>query len=140
MAEKGVDSPCGKCGEEVDDKGLQCDACGKWFHCKCANMHDQLYKAIGKFKCSGIKWFCGSCDEEVGKLLGGLRGLGERQDKMEAEMVEIRKELEGMKKEIGKEKFDFAGALKKNLTQEEIDRDKGRPEAVSGRAAERDKM
>jgi hypothetical protein len=138
MAAKDGDSLCGKCGEEVEEKGLQCDACGKWVHCKCADMHDQLYKAIGKFKCSGIRWFCGSCGEAVGKFLGGLGGLGERQDKMEAEMVEIRKELEGMKKEIGKEQLNFSGALKKNLTQEEIDRDKGKPETVSGRAAERD--
>lgn len=132
---------CGKCGDGVDDKGLQCDACGKWFHCKCGDVPQQLYTALGRFKCTGIKWFCGNCVEGVGKLLEGMGGMKDRQDKLEADVEEIKKELGEMRKEreeMGKEKISFAEILKRQMTEEQIAKDKGKIEGGNTRAEERE--
>src|ERR1043165_390301 len=129
---------CGKCGDSVEDKGLQCDACGKWFHCKCGDVPQPLYTALNKFKCTGIKWFCGNCAEGVGKLLEGMGGMKERQDKLEADVEGIKKELGELRKEMGKEKTSFAEILKRNMTEEQIAKYKGKVQGATTRTEERE--
>ena len=129
---------CGKCSVDVGDKGMQCDACKEWYHCQCGKIPEALYKVVSKTKCTGIKWFCGDCEEGVGKLLEGMGGMKERQDKLEADMEEIKRELGEIRKDMGKEKISFAEALKKNLSQEQLDKDNGKQEGVSSRAEERE--
>ena len=76
--------------------------------------------------------------EGVGEILLGLRSLKERQDKTEGILEEIRKEITDMRKEMGKNKVSFAEIVKEQLTQEQLDRDKGRREGVKTRAEERE--
>jgi hypothetical protein len=151
------DDFCRKCGEVVKEKGMRCDACSGWVHCICADMPDALYKVITKTKCPGVKWFCEGCEGEgrkMGFMVGGVierqermeedlkevkRLLVEKHGKMEEELKEVRKELEEIRKGgIVKEGMNFAGALKSNLTQEQLEKDKGTIGGGNSRAAERE--
>jgi len=76
MAEKVSNSAlCGKCRDCIGEKGMLCDECSGWFHCKCVDIAPALYKAISTSKCLGNKYFCGDCEDKVGKWLGGLGNM-----------------------------------------------------------------
>jgi len=76
--------------------------------------------------------------KKVGKWLGGLGNMIERQDKIELDIQEIKKDIENMKKDNVKDKVSFADLLKKDIAKEPLDRDKGLEEVVSGHNAERE--
>jgi len=59
--------------------------------CRRLDIAPALYKSKFTSKCSGIKWFCGECEDNVGKWLGGLANMIERQDMIELDIQEIKK-------------------------------------------------
>ena len=61
----------------------------------------------------------------------GWGGLKERQDKMEHDIEEIKKEIDEIRRSKVVDKVSFAEALKKDIAQEILDRDKGSGEAGS---------
>ena len=52
--------PCARCEKPVksNQKGLQCDACDRWFHCACEQVPSETYLALGNCEES---WFCAQC-------------------------------------------------------------------------------
>src|ERR1043165_10103449 len=89
------DETCGVCDEEVKskDKGIECDLCLKWYHAKCTDLPDQLFKALQKFGADSLKWYCKGCKGMVDKVLGRIAKLEDRQQSLESE-------VDGMKKEV----------------------------------------
>ena len=83
---------CGVCKKAVmkADKGIMCDLCETWFHCKCQDMADDTYKLMNQDK---IHFYCGGCDKVVGKILKALTDMNVRQDKMEEKITKIESEL-----------------------------------------------
>lgn len=55
---------CPQCGKKVGRrvKSLQCDACDRWIHCKCAEIDDELYKCLQKSESAVIKIICPPCE------------------------------------------------------------------------------
>ena len=60
-------------------------------------MTESLYKSIKKFDGkklgSGIHWYCGGCNGKVCELLKGIGGIKEKQELLERDIEEIKKEL-----------------------------------------------
>ena len=52
--------PCARCERPVksNQKGLQCDACDRWFHCACEHVPTVTYLALGNCE---DNWFCAQC-------------------------------------------------------------------------------
>ena len=50
--------PCQICGKAVTarQRGVACDDCEKWHHCRCLNMPDCIYEAL-----PNISWHCFNC-------------------------------------------------------------------------------
>jgi chromosome segregation ATPase len=127
-------SDCGECGEEVKDKGIQCDICSKWFHAECVGLQDALYKAIKQYG-GGHKWLCKACDKKVGGILNNMieikakrerlekelrtmkNEVREKQDKMEREMIEIKKTMGDVEKESKKQEKNIV-ELNEELVKE----------------------
>lgn len=123
MSDEGEhEGDCGKCGKEVKqgDNALECDVCHKWHHITCVNVKVPLYKALKNYNESGtgMKWFCGQCEGAVCKLLGNIAAVFERQDKFEADIVEIRKDLQVLKDGAQCIKASFADKLKVGVLQD----------------------
>src|SRR5664279_3695907 len=96
---------CGVCKKAVmkADKGIMCDLCETWFHCKCQDMVDDTYKLMNQDK---IHFYFGGCDKVVGKILKALTDMNVRQDKMEETLTKIESELfkQGNDKNVVKKK------------------------------------
>jgi len=59
---------------------------------------------------------------------------------IELDIQEIKKDIEDMKKDNVKDKVSFSDILKKDISKELLDRDKGLGECMSGRNAERESL
>ena len=101
MSDGGEKEVCGECKKVVgkNDKGVVCEQCELWFHCKCEKLHEDTYKLMGQDK---IHFFCGRCDKAVGKLLKSVTTLQLRQDQLEADLNTIKMEMKEVKNEMVK--------------------------------------
>ena len=100
------DVVCGECGLVAmdNDKGTGCSGCDKWFHIKCAEIDSKLHGAMMKFdsdktRHSGLHWYCGGCNEGIGKLRLEVKKC----------MSNVEKEMSSLRKEWDKWKADFKG-------------------------------
>ena len=68
MADKDKDG-CGRCSGAVTvkDKGVQCEICEVWFHCKCQGISDETYKVMKKEQ--SLHWYCAGCEKGFAKIL-----------------------------------------------------------------------
>lgn len=84
---------CGTCCKQVsvNDNGIQCEICELWYHIKCEDMSEQLYKALCTFQ-QDLHWYCSSCKKGANKLLTIVCRLQGRMDKMEEEMCRMQRE------------------------------------------------
>lgn len=76
---------CGDCGKAVNDadSGVMCEICEKWFHIKCENIGDPMYKAMMQFK--ALHWYCETCSLGAEKMMTMLTKLEGRVQKLEKE-------------------------------------------------------
>jgi hypothetical protein len=82
---------CGECRKVVMDKGIQCEICELWFHCKCENVAEETYKLMNQDK---VHYYCGRCDKAVGKLLKVVLDVQARQKKLEEEFHKMQNDIE----------------------------------------------
>ena len=84
---------CGVCKKLVydQDNGLECEICSQWFHCKCQDVGEGLYKAINQFA-NDIHWFCKLCNAGADKILGVFAKLQSKVDKLEEEIVKLHRD------------------------------------------------
>jgi hypothetical protein len=83
---------CGNCSKEVLKEGIECEVCDRWFHCKCEGVSAGTYRALEQDK--SLHWYCSGCSSGVVSM---WKKIQEGYDKMEAEIVKIKEELEGLK-------------------------------------------
>lgn len=83
---------CGGCKKLVgrSEKGIKCEICETWFHCKCEDMDAETYKLLDQDK---IHFYCTVCDRVAGKLLKMMSELSKRQDKMEGRINVLEAEM-----------------------------------------------
>jgi chromosome segregation ATPase len=62
------------------EKGVQCELCEEWFHCKCEGVLEETYKIMKQEK---VHFYCGRCDKNVVQLLKTVLDLKTRQDRLE---------------------------------------------------------
>lgn len=90
---------CGECKLEVADEGLQCEVCERWYHLKCQDVTEEVYKILDQ-EC--IHWYCKGCNKRVAKLVKAVAKLEERQDRLEEELEETKGEVKEVKDEVKK--------------------------------------
>ena len=95
--ESSVGSKCCRCEEEVkdSDKAVSCETCDKWFHISCEAVTIDQYKFLTKDENKAVHWFCKDCEEttlNTGKIICALKT---KQDFLEADIKNLKKELYG---------------------------------------------
>jgi len=70
-----------------------------------------MVNSIEKGREKGIHWFCTGCNEGVVRSLKFGKVVTDRQDKMEADILVMRKELEDMKLGLQKQVVSYAGMV-----------------------------
>ena len=108
-------SKCAQCNIEVKDEGVACDGCLEWFHLKCAEVKNELYKEMGAFESirgANICWYCGGCNEGIKQLKLVVEDLKDSNKKIREELDLLKrareedekvriKEYSQLRKEIG---------------------------------------
>jgi hypothetical protein len=89
---------CGECKKVVGkgEKGVQCEICEIWFHCRCEEVEEDTYKLLRQSK---VHFFCGRCDRAAGKILKTVVELKEKQNRMEKDINKIKAELGDIKQQ-----------------------------------------
>ena len=87
------DSKCGSCTKVVSDqdKGVCCDICDAWYHCKCQGVVEPMYKALQQYP--DLRWFCQNCKHGAENILGSLARFQSRTLKLEEEAAKSRDEM-----------------------------------------------
>ena len=73
-----VDSryPCGACDITVtwDQRGVECESCGQWFHAECQHIDSNSYNLLGR---SDLTWHCVICANANDSIIAfDLHGIG----------------------------------------------------------------
>lgn len=92
---------CPECKKKVtdEDHALCCELCDNWYHIKCKNIQETVYKMLTDDKNSNIHWFCTTCDKDAIANIKLISDLKVNQAKTEQEVVVLRTEVEILKKE-----------------------------------------
>lgn len=112
--EVGRSEKCGSCkkGVGTNDDGIQCGICSAWYHKKCHDLSDELYKFLTDFG-EEVEWYCKFCKQ-------GSRTLAEM-------FIQMKKKIELLESGLKKTKDDHSkdiGNLKEmSKTIEEIRED-----------------
>ena len=84
---------CTECHKEVlnpatnrSSKAVKCDLCEKWYHQKCQNVEDSVYKALNSDKGKiSLYWMCNDCFQpgrtvmkKMAEIVGKLNEYEER--------------------------------------------------------------
>jgi len=110
---------CGDCGKAVTDadSGVMCEICEIWFHIKCENIGEPMYKAMMQFK--ALHWYCETCSIGAEKLMNMLAKLEGRVQKLEKErdstVAEMTAEMNKMEAKIN----ELAEGVEQNLQKME---------------------
>jgi hypothetical protein len=104
---------CKKCGEigKHGEKWIECEMCVGWFHIRCQELTATLVNWIEKGRDKGMHWFCTGCNEGAVRALKFGKVVTDRQDKMETDILVMRKELEDMKLGLQKQVVSYAGMV-----------------------------
>lgn len=86
-------SKCGICSKQVsdDDNGIQCEICGFWFHDRCQDMSESLYKFVNTYA-KDVHWYCKVCNKGADKILAIVTKLQGKMDKVEEEICRLQSE------------------------------------------------
>ena len=103
MASGGKDH-CGECSKPVrdTDHGICCDACAVWLHAGCAKVGKEVYQFLKKNE--DLLWYCRQCKPQVKTAM--------------KENVKLRKEMEGLKREMNEFKGKTVNEVKQELKQD----------------------
>jgi PHD-finger len=115
MTEKGKEENCEGCGEVVKkkDKGVACDMCVKWYHIRCGDISEELYRVLNGFSGdklgTGLHWYCPECNSVANKFVAEEQGMKERQSRIEMELLSMKKEMIEIKETCAVRHRSYAG-------------------------------
>src|SRR6267154_2201834 len=95
---------------EMGEKGIECEACVKWFHPECQKMSADAYKTYKEYK--QLHWYCAQCNKGIAKLYTLLNEMSVRQDGFEKSLKQLRKDtrnIDSMKKTLDTLSVDVKG-------------------------------
>ena len=117
---------CGDCLKSVDEKGIQCDHCDRWYHVKCQKISSSTFKAIS-MEGSDVPWLCNHCRENLTRMEKELQRLEKENQELRIEnsklmerMAKIEERVDAIKQEVRDEinmqmKDMIKEAMKDNL-------------------------
>ena len=78
---------CGTCSKVVTetDFAVMCEICSVWFHTKCQDVVDTVYKVLCQH--DTLHWYCKQCSKGAEKVLGLISGLQAKADKLEKDWL-----------------------------------------------------
>ena len=91
---------CGSCNNLVaeTDRGIECEFCKFWFHSSCQGVPKRLYDVISEGN-PNLHWYCRTCNDVADDMLGVLKSVKVKQEKIETDMHEMREEMRGNRQE-----------------------------------------
>lgn len=101
---------CKDCGEvgKGGEKWIECEMCQGWYHLRCQELTTKMGEWVEKGREKGIHWFCKGCDEGLVKRLRFEKELTDRQDRMTADILQMKREIEEIKMSMQKKVVSFA--------------------------------
>lgn len=74
LNQSGDHYPCGNCDASVtyEDKGVECETCGLWFHAQCQSIDAQSYENL---KDANAHWYCAICGNPNSLTAYDLHGV-----------------------------------------------------------------
>ena len=103
------------------DFAAMCEICSLWFHMKCQDVADAVYKILCQH--DALHWYCKQCSKGAEKVLGLISGLQIKAVKLEEGLSKLdkdfRKEIDEMK--IGMEVENKKLTDEMKAMKEEID-------------------
>lgn len=91
---------CPDCKKVVGDSdhGLQCEVCELWFHIGCQGITEESYESLKLI--ATAHWYCSRCDKGVAKILKSLAVVQGKQEKLEKELNEVKKDKNVLRDKI----------------------------------------
>ena len=88
MTPKGADI-CGSCQESVTQrqKGIQCNFCDKWHHCKCQKVPDDVYNILKSKESCHVVWYCAPCKVNIH---GTIKRVSQLEKTIETQALQIK--------------------------------------------------
>jgi len=96
------------------DKGIQCEICQGWWHCRCEKINEEGYKLLNM---ENIHWFCSACNSIIGRILPTLTKLEINQIKLEEELKTITADVSDMKKKLQTLQKDIENVKKETFAR-----------------------
>ena len=89
---------CGDCKEVIVEtptsytgQSIECECCLKWLHLTCANLEEDGYKAIMKYK---LHWYCSKCDGAASKLYQHVINLQSDTNQIKTDLQDLKNQVE----------------------------------------------
>ena len=90
---------CDECNKNVTKKelGIMCEVCESWFHSKCKDISEEVYRYL---QGDNVSWYCDQCKRGVSKLFKALQQLMLRQQMTEENLKKMQEEADKFKSEV----------------------------------------
>lgn len=97
----GKKTNCGDCTKEVKtrDKAVECEICLVWFHTKCGNVSDTLYKVLQE-EPDNCHWYCKNCSRGAKTIYLSMVSLRSTMEDIQSELLGIHSDLNTLKSDV----------------------------------------
>ena len=72
-----------------------CEFCLIWYHTKCADISDEIYKFL-RLGGNQVHWLCNKCNDQAMNFVKIVHEIKERNKYLELKLVEVCKKVETM--------------------------------------------
>ena len=91
-------TPCSICKTDISEEpqtfpeeSIECECCMKWYHCNCAELKEEKYRAITSMD---LHWYCPPCENGARRLKQHIVKIETEQDCMKQELKALRNLVE----------------------------------------------
>lgn len=107
----GKSEKCGSCkkGVGTNDDGIQCGICCLWYHKKCHDMSNELYKFLTEFG-DEVEWYCKVCKQ-------GARTLAEMFIQMKKKVEMLESNIKKSNEDLSNDAHNFKETVIRNLDE-----------------------
>ena len=100
---------CGSCKMIVteDENAVACEICERWYHIKCEDLPETVYKFMGTEGGNQVMWYCSYCSRGCVKIYNRLKKLELKHEDIGTRQCVLEEEFSEVKEGIEKQMSDF---------------------------------
>lgn len=110
-------SQCRACAQEVKDnqRAVQCDKCNLWFHIKCGNIDEAVYRVIEK--ATGFNWYCEECKSSMASWKEENKQLRKENNVLKEENSKLMEKLATLESRVSAIKLEIMGEMRAEMKE-----------------------